>query len=84
LEVIFCASAPPGYSEHHSGRALDVTTPGATPLQEEFEGTPAFAWLSKNAASFGFALSYPRGNRHGFMYEPWHWCYRVDEPETHV
>ena len=27
------------------------------------------------AGDFGFALSYPRGNRHGIAYEPWHWCW---------
>jgi D-alanyl-D-alanine carboxypeptidase len=36
LEVIFAASAPPGYSEHHTGRAVDITTPGAIPLEPEF------------------------------------------------
>ena len=75
LDVIFCASAPPGYSEHHTGRALDIATPGVEPLEEAFDATEAFAWLAANAAPFGFTLSYPRGNRHGFMYEPWHWFF---------
>jgi D-alanyl-D-alanine carboxypeptidase len=75
VEAIFCASAPPGYSEHHTGRAVDITTPGAKPLEEEFETTEAFAWLTANAARFGFSLSYPRANRYGFMYEPWHWYF---------
>src|SRR5262245_33424960 len=46
LATILSVSAPPGYSEHHSGRAIDVTTEGAKPLQEEFESTLAFRWLS--------------------------------------
>jgi D-alanyl-D-alanine carboxypeptidase len=33
LEDILCVSAPPGYSEHHSGRAVDVTTDGVRPLE---------------------------------------------------
>ncbi|MDX1379702.1 MAG: M15 family metallopeptidase, partial [Xanthomonadales bacterium] len=73
LERILAVSAAPGYSEHHSGRALDITTPGTTALEEEFEGSEAFEWLGENAAEFGFRLSYPRGNHHRVAYEPWHW-----------
>jgi len=72
---ILRVSAAPGYSEHHSGRAVDLTTAGYAPLEEEFEHSPAFAWLRKHAARFGFSLSYPRGNPHGIAYEPWHWCW---------
>ena len=78
--AVLCVSAPPGYSEHHSGRAVDVTTDeGAASLEPEFEETRAFRWLSKNAARFGFVLSYPAGNPHGYDYEPWHWCFRPDK-----
>jgi zinc D-Ala-D-Ala carboxypeptidase len=75
LEDILCVSAPPGYSEHHSGRAVDVTTDGVRPLEREFEHTEAFRWLSANAERFGFVLSFPPGNRHGYAYEPWHWYF---------
>jgi len=51
LDAVLCTSAPPGYSEHHSGRAIDVTTDeGAAPLEPEFEKTRAFRWLSKTRA----------------------------------
>lgn len=76
IDDILRVSAAPGYSEHHSGRALDLTTPGYAALEEEFEHSRAFAWLCTNAQRFGFALSYPRGNPHGIAYEPWHWCHR--------
>jgi D-alanyl-D-alanine carboxypeptidase len=76
LEEILCVNAAPGYSEHHTGRAVDVATPGSRPLTEEFEQTEAFAWLGRRAGEFGFAMSYPRGNPEGFIYEPWHWCCR--------
>ena len=76
IAEILHVSAAPGYSEHHTGRALDITTPGFAALEEEFEQSRAFAWLSANAQTFGFRLSYPRGNRHGIVYEPWHWCWR--------
>jgi D-alanyl-D-alanine carboxypeptidase len=75
IEEILKVSAAPGYSEHHSGRAVDVSTPGFAALEEEFEKSVAFAWLSTNAQSYGFRLSYPRGNAHGIAYEPWHWCW---------
>ena len=79
IEQILCVSAPPGYSEHHSGRAVDVCTPGCPPLELEFERTEAFQWLSSHANRYGFALSYPRDNQQGYSYEPWHWCYGATE-----
>ena len=75
LEDILCVSAPPGYSEHHSGRAVDVTSEDLPPLEVGFEDSAAFRWLSANARRFGFFLSFPRQNRFGFGYEPWHWCF---------
>lgn len=75
LERILAVNAPLGYSEHHTGRAVDVTTPGATALEPEFEDTAAFRWLAENGSSFDYFLSYPRDNRQGYSYEPWHWCH---------
>jgi D-alanyl-D-alanine carboxypeptidase len=77
MPEILRVSAAPGYSEHHSGRAVDLTTPGYAALEEEFEHSPAFAWLRRNARRFGFRLSYPRRNPHGIAYEPWHWCWHA-------
>ncbi len=77
IDEILRVSAAPGYSEHHSGRAVDLTSPGYAPLEEDFEHSPAFAWLQQHAADFGFRLSYPRGNVHGIAYEPWHWCWHA-------
>lgn len=75
LEEILRILAAPGYSEHHTGCAIDLTTPGCKPLTEELELTPAFEWLTKNAGNFNFTLSFPRNNKFGFIYEPWHWRY---------
>jgi D-alanyl-D-alanine carboxypeptidase len=75
IETILTLSAPPGYSEHHSGRAVDINTPGCAATEEPFELTEAFGWLTLHAGRFGFAMSYPRGNSLGFIYEPWHWCF---------
>lgn len=74
---ILRVNAPPGYSEHHTGRAIDVTTPGCKPLTEEFETTAAFTWMLEHASAFGFSMTYPRDNRHGVIYEPWHWSMRT-------
>ena len=77
MEEILKVSAPPGFSEHHSGRAIDVSTPGFAVLEEAFENSPAFRWLEIHAAKHSFRLSFPRGNRHQLAYEPWHWCYEA-------
>jgi D-alanyl-D-alanine carboxypeptidase len=74
---ILRVNALPGCSEHHSGRALDVTTPGVEPLTEAFEETEAFAWLTRSADECGLRLSYPRDNPFGVSYEPWHWYFLV-------
>ena len=66
--------AAPGFSQHHTGRAVDIATPGSRPLSEEFEDSDAFEWLTRNAANHGFSMTYPRDNPYGFIYEPWHWA----------
>lgn len=76
MDEILAVSAPPGYSEHHTGRAIDIGTPNCQNFEEHFENTAAFSWLQLNAGQFGFSLSFPRGNPFGFCYEPWHWCYK--------
>lgn len=73
IEAILRVNAAPGFSEHHTGRAVDIATPGARPLTAEFERSTAFAWLAANAATFGFTMPYGRGNAFGFEFEPWHW-----------
>lgn len=77
LAEILRVNAPPGCSEHHTGCAVDIATPGCPPLTEAFAETRAFDWLSQNADSHGFSMSYPVGNRYGYAYEPWHWCRRL-------
>lgn len=52
-------AARPGYSNHQSGRALDINLLGVPP--------ETFAWLTKNATRFGFRRTVPK--------EPWHWEY---------
>lgn len=77
IDEILTVCAPPGYSEHHTGRAVDIVCPAFPELDVEFEDTDAFRWLVRHAAPFGFRLSYPRGNSAGYQYEPWHWCFHA-------
>lgn len=74
ITQILEVNAAPGHSEHHTGLAVDIATPGSRPLTEEFENSDAFRWLTENAHRFGFTMSYPRDNPWGIIYEPWHWA----------
>lgn len=76
LTQILQVNAAPGYSEHHAGTALDLTTPGGAVLETAFEQTTAFAWLVRHAPRHGFHLSLPRDNPWGYVYEPWHWNWK--------
>jgi len=69
-------SAPPGYSEHSTGFAIDIgdATQRETDFETDFENTDAFKWLIKNAAKFHFKLSFTKDNKF-IDYEPWHWRY---------
>lgn len=75
LDSILTETAIPGFSEHHTGFAIDICTGGKYRLTEEFECTAAFEWLTRHANRFCFRLSYPRGNELGIIFEPWHWYF---------
>ena len=72
---ILRGSACPGYSEHHTGRAMDIDTPDNPGLGESFELTAAFAWLHAQGGAQGFTMSFARDNAAGYIYEPWHWLW---------
>ena len=69
-------SAPPGYSEHSTGYAIDIGDAKfrQTDFEVEFENTDAFKWLKNNAAKYHFKLSFDKNNKN-VDYEPWHWRY---------
>ena len=69
-------SAPPGYSEHSTGFAIDIGDymQRETDFEVEFENTDAFKWLQRHAAKYHFKLSFNKNNKH-IDYEPWHWRY---------
>ncbi len=71
LEAIAATEvARPGTSEHNTGLCADFNT-----TSRNFEDTPMFDWLQKNAADYGFILRYPEDKQDitGVIYEPWHW-----------
>ncbi len=69
-------SAPPGYSEHSTGFAIDIgdALNRETDFEVEFENTGAYKWLERNAAKYHFKLSFDR-KQNSVDYEPWHWRY---------
>ena len=73
IDEILKVLAAPGYSEHHTGQAVDITTHNCPPAEEAFEATPAYTWLATHGSAYGFTESFPRGNPHSLVYEPWHW-----------
>lgn len=76
-------SAPPGYSEHHTGYAVDLAD-GNSPRADityKFAESEAFRWLSQHAQEYGFELSFPQNNPQGVSYEPWHWRF-VGSPQA--
>lgn len=68
-------SAPPGFSEHSTGFAVDIGDfdQPETNLSTSFATTKAYLWLKNNSARFHFALSFPQNNPQGVSFEPWHW-----------
>lgn len=69
-------AARPGHSEHETGLAFDIFTPGNT-TTSNFEESNAYAWLKEHAQEFGFIERYPKGKEYltGYNFESWHWRY---------
>jgi zinc D-Ala-D-Ala carboxypeptidase len=67
--------APPGFSEHATGLAVDFgdRRGGRCNLEACFASTRVGRWLARNAPDFGFEMSFPQGNAQGVAFEPWHW-----------
>ncbi|MBC8121192.1 MAG: D-alanyl-D-alanine carboxypeptidase family protein [Gemmatimonadaceae bacterium] len=68
-------NAPPGYSEHHTGYAIDIgdASNSGSDAQLIFERTPAFRWLVRHAGRYGYEMSFPKQTSQSVSYEPWHW-----------
>ena len=77
--------APAGFSEHHTGYAIDIGDQLAPACDTEvcFATTRASVWLRNHAPRFGYELSFPEGHT-DISYEPWHWRYIGDEASRKV
>ena len=65
--------APPGYSQHETGLALDLV-----PSEASFAKTDIYRWLKSHASEFGFFETYPDDPNRSHPWEPWHWAYHPD------
>ena len=80
--------AVPGYSEHHTGLAIDIVldfgeVEGIVSDNEAMiQNTEAFAKIHAKLAKYGFILRYLEGKDEitGYSYEPWHLRY-INDPE---
>mgnify|MGYP004554282433 CR=1 FL=1 len=69
-------SARPGFSEHHTGLAMDLIPEYGLDL-DTFENSDGFKWMQENAYKYGFILRYPKDKEDitGYSYESWHYRY---------
>ncbi len=74
FEDIIRFVAPPGYSEHESGYALDLV-----PSEARFAHTKIYKWLKENANEFGFFETIPEDSTGKIYWESWHWVYKSSE-----
>jgi len=71
-------SARPGFSEHQTGLAADLSAVGSgCTIADCFETTAPGQWLAANSWRFGYILRYPKGAQGitGYNFEPWHFRY---------
>ena len=68
--------APPGYSQHMLGTAVDFF-----PSNWRFADTTDYTWLQKNATRFGFEETYYQLNPMKIPWEAWHWNFTGKKDE---
>lgn len=68
--------ALPGFSEHQSALAVDLSTLHDG-LSQYFSDTLEYHWLYENSYKYGFILRYPKDKEYitGYSFEPWHYRY---------
>ena len=83
-DIVDTYSARPGYSEHHTGLAIDIDN-GKIDFNK-FYLTKEFLWMDNNAHKYGFILRYPKDKEYitGYSYEPWHYRYVGREIATYI
>ncbi|MGY4674861.1 M15 family metallopeptidase [Ursidibacter arcticus] len=78
LKQIYFFSAPSGFSEHHTGLAIDFY-----PVNSKFEYSATYRWLTQNADKYGFVQTFTESNANktGVSVESWHWKY-IGHPQA--
>ena len=76
-EKLYKKAAVPGYSEHHTGLAIDIGLIYDKKEEEEENikiREAIYQEMHKHLSKFGFILRYPKGKEEitGYSYEPWH------------
>ena len=76
-EKLYKKVAVPGYSEHHTGLAIDIGLIFDKREEEEENikiRESLYQEMHKHLSKFGFILRYPKGKEKitGYSYEPWH------------
>lgn len=73
-ESVDAQIARPGYSEHQTGRAIDI---GATNGSKRFQETEEAGWIETHGHQYGFIIRYPKDQEQitGYIHEPWHVTY---------
>ena len=76
-------SARPGYSEHHTGMAMDIFGSNCSELRD-FENSPEYPWVRDNCYKYGFIIRYLEETESitGYEAEPWHLRYVGVEVST--
>jgi D-alanyl-D-alanine carboxypeptidase len=75
--------ATPGFSEHQTGFAIDVTSL-QHPEKWSFGKSKEGVWMRENCHKYGFILRYPENTVLGFSYEPWHLRYVGKDVATRI
>ena len=81
--------AVPGYSEHHTGLAVDIfIIKDGKAIRENddlFADEDDFAKIHDLLPTYGFILRYPKDKQYstGYDYEPWHFRY-IDNPVSAI
>ncbi|MCC8130255.1 MAG: M15 family metallopeptidase [Oscillospiraceae bacterium] len=76
--------AKAGYSEHHTGYAIDFTTYNGSSYSD-FDGEGDYEWIMENCYKYGYINRYPEGKESITLIdnEPWHFRY-VGIPHAQV
>lgn len=84
IEETMKTAAPAGFSEHHTGLAMDISGAIDENGLHITENEDAYEWLANNCYRYGFMIKNLKGKEDitGTAYEPWHIRYIGDNTIT--